>query len=192
MTPIAVDLPRAYRLLNHGPVTLVTSAHAGRRNIMAAAWAMPLDFDPPKVAVVIDRSTLTRELIDASGRFVLNIPCRAQAQTTLDVGSISGRDLEAGKDKFAHFGLDTLPASTVDAPRLAGCVGWLECRVVVEPHNQQQYDLFIGEVLAAWADPEVFSNGRWHFDAAPDDKRTLHYVAGGAFYATGESLELGD
>ena len=91
----AVDLPRAYRLLNHGPVTLVTSADGERRNIMAAAWTMPLDFDPPKVAVVIDKSTLTRELIEASGTFALNLPCRAQAQATLDVGSISGRDLRA-------------------------------------------------------------------------------------------------
>jgi len=57
---VPVELAKAYRLLNHGPVTLVTSSHAGRRNVMAASWAMPLDFQPPKVAVVIDASTLTR------------------------------------------------------------------------------------------------------------------------------------
>ncbi len=36
------------------------------------------------------------------------------------------------------------------------------------------------------------TDGRWHFENAPDAKRTLHYVAGGAFYVTGESLDLGD
>ena len=191
MTLAAVDLPRTYRLLNHGPVTLVTSAHGERRNIMAAAWAMPLDFDPPKVAVVIDKSTLTRELIEASGVFVLNVPCRAQARATLDVGSISGRDL-ADSDKFTHFGLATRAGTAIAVPLLEGCVGWLECRVVSEPHNQGRYDLFIGEVVAASADAEVFSNGRWHFEGAPDAKRTLHYVAGGAFYVTGENLNLGE
>eukprot|EP01041_Mallomonas_annulata_P024196 gene24196-44881_t len=65
MTP--VDLKHAYRLLNHGPTVLVGSAHAGRSNVMAAAWAMPLEFDTPKIAVVIDKSTLTRALVDASG-----------------------------------------------------------------------------------------------------------------------------
>jgi hypothetical protein len=30
-----------------------------------------------------------------------------------------------------------------------GCIAYLECRIISEPHNQQQYDLFIGEVLAA-------------------------------------------
>ena len=51
---LAVPLSKAYRLLNHGPTVLVSAAHDGQRNIMAAAWAMPLDFDPPKIAVVID------------------------------------------------------------------------------------------------------------------------------------------
>lgn len=64
----------AYRLLNHGPTTLVTSAHAGKRNVMAAAWVMPVDYDPPKVAAVLDGSTLTRELVDASGEFGLSVP----------------------------------------------------------------------------------------------------------------------
>jgi len=52
-----VDLSRATQLLNHDPVTLITSAHGGRSNVMAASWAMPLDFNPPKVVVVVDSRT---------------------------------------------------------------------------------------------------------------------------------------
>jgi flavin reductase (DIM6/NTAB) family NADH-FMN oxidoreductase RutF len=52
---------------------------------------------------------------------------------------------------------------------VAGCAGWLVCRLIPESHNQQAYDLFIGEVTAAWADERVFQQGRWKFDAAPDD-----------------------
>jgi len=174
-----VDLPRAYRLLNHGPVVLVSSAHGGRRNVMAASWSMPLDFDPPKVTVVIDKSTLTRELVDASGTFALNIPLRPLAAATEIVGNRSGRD----GDKFAELNLGTFAAEKIEAPLLAGCAGWLECRVIDEPHNQQAYDLFIGEVVAAWADPTLFSNGRWHFPSGVD--RSLHYIAGGAFFETG-------
>jgi flavin reductase (DIM6/NTAB) family NADH-FMN oxidoreductase RutF len=45
----------------HRPcIVIVTSHHGGRPNIMSAAWSVPLDFDPPKVAVVIDKSTYTR------------------------------------------------------------------------------------------------------------------------------------
>lgn len=180
--PVPIDLAKAYLLLNHGPVTLVSAAHAGRRNVMAASWAMPLDFAPPKVAVVIDRSAWTRELIEASGEFVLNVPARAIAAQVLAVGSCSGRD----GDKFVAQGLATHPAGQVAAPLVDGCVGWLECKVLPEPHNQQRYDLFLAEVVAAWADPRVFSEGRWHF---PDETlRTIHYVAGGQFMATGEAF----
>jgi flavin reductase (DIM6/NTAB) family NADH-FMN oxidoreductase RutF len=187
---VAVPLPKAYRLLNHGPTVLVSSAHAGRRNVMAAAWTMPLDFDPPKVAVVIDKATLTRELVEASGEFVLNVPSRQQAALTLAVGTQSGREV----DKFLKVMRSGIPgdgagetASMVGAPLIDGCLAWLECRVIAEPHNQQTYDLFLGEVVAAWADPVVFSEGRWHF---PDQQqRSIHYLSGGNFFATGDAFE---
>lgn len=179
-----VDLASAYLLLNHGPVTLVSSAHGGRSNVMAASWAMPLDFSPPKVAVVIDRQTLTRELIEASGEFVLNLPAKAMAAQVLAVGSNSGHTL----DKFAAFSLATAPASVVAASLIAGCVAWLECRVIAEPHNQQRYDLFIAEVVAASADSRVFSDGRWHF--GDDELRTVHYLAGGQFLTSGGAFQL--
>lgn len=180
----AVELPRAYRLLNHGPVVLVSSAHGGRRNVMAASWSMPVDFDPPKVAVVIDKSTLTRELVEASGSFALNIPLRPLARATEIVGTDSGREI----DKFAALDLDTFPAEKIAAPLLAGCAGWLECKVIEEPHNQESYDLFLAEVVAASADPALFSNGRWHFP--PGSPRTLHYIAGGAFFETGDAFSV--
>ncbi|OHC70274.1 MAG: flavin reductase [Rhodocyclales bacterium RIFCSPLOWO2_02_FULL_63_24] len=181
---VAVPLAKAYLLLNHGPTVLVSSAHGGRQNVMAAAWSMPLDFNPPKVAVVIDKSTLTRELVDASGEFVLNVPSRQQAAMALAVGTQSGREV----DKFSIVGVGGTAATAVGAPLIAGCLAWLECRVIPEPHNQQNYDLFLGEVVAAWADPAVFSNGRWHF---PDQQRhSIHYQAGGSFFATGEAFEV--
>ncbi|WP_047197989.1 flavin reductase family protein [Caldimonas brevitalea] len=189
-----VELAKAYRLLNHGPTVLVTSAHGGRRNVMAAAWSMPLDFQPPKVAVVIDKTTYTRELVEASGHFALNLPCRRLASVTLAVGNSSGRELagrETPDDKFSSLNLRTFPASLVDVPLLEGCVGWLECQVIPEPHNHQQYDLFIAEVVAAWADQRVFANGRWLYDEQSDPAlRTLHYVAGGAFFAVGEAFDV--
>lgn len=177
-----MDLARSYLLLNHGPVTLVTSAHGGRRNIMAAAWAMPIDFDPPKVALVVDKATLTRELIDASGAFVLNIPVVAQADLVFALGNMSGRST----DKFAAHGLGTTPATRVEAPLLDGCAAWLECRVIAEPHNQQAHDLFIAAVVAAHADRRFFSSNRWHFPDAAG--HTLHYSAGGHFFATGTAV----
>ena len=57
-----VDLAKAYRLLNHGPTVLVSARHQAVDNVMAAAWCCALDFDPPKLTVVIDKATRTRAL----------------------------------------------------------------------------------------------------------------------------------
>lgn len=181
---IPVPLEHCYLLLNHGPVTLVTSADGERRNVMAAAWAMPLDFSPAKVLLVVDKTTYTRELIEASGEFVLNLPVRAQAELVLAVGSRSGRD----GDKLSALGIATFTARQVAAPLVAGCAAWLECRVIQEPRNEQCYDLFIAEVVAAHADPALFSEGQWHF---PETARaTLHYQSGGRFFVTGEAFAV--
>lgn len=191
---VNVDLAKAYRLLNHGPTILVTSRHAGRQNIMAAAWNVPLDFDPPKIIVVIDKNTYTRELIEAAGKFAINIPCVTQIDMVQKVGTSSGRDLKE-TDKFAQYEIETFASTQIEVPLVKGCVGWLECRIIPEPHNQNTYDLFIAEVVAAYADERVFSqdeNGqfRWHFEGH-DDLRTIHHVAGGSFFTTGEVHQAG-
>ena len=180
-----VPLDKAYRLINHGPTVLVSASHGGQVNTMAAAWACALDFSPPKVTVVLDKATRTRELVEASGEFVLSLPTVAQVGLTVAVGTDSAHDVP---DKLARHGVHTVPAPGSGAPLVAGCVAWLVCRLVPEPHNQQTYDLFIGEVTAAWADERVFRDGRWHFDQAPDALRTLHHVAGGQFFATGRAV----
>ena len=180
----SVPLDKAYLLLNHGPTIMITSAAQGKYNIMSAAWSTALDFAPPKLIIVVDKQSYTQELINDSGEFTVLIPGKNMAKQVLQIGGCSGRDI----DKFDQFNLETLPASTVQAPLIKGCLGGLECKLIREPHNQTTYDLYIGEVTAAWADPDVFSEGRWHIKQ--DDKRSLHYQAGGEFFAIGESFHV--
>jgi flavin reductase (DIM6/NTAB) family NADH-FMN oxidoreductase RutF len=182
-----VPLDKSYRLMNHGPTVLVSAQHAGVVNVMAAAWACVLDFgQTPKVTVVLDKATRTRELIEASGSFALQLPTKAMATLTVNVGTDSAKDVP---DKLPRYGVTTFTAPGSDIPLVEGCVGWLLCKLVPEPHNQQAYDLFIGDVTAAWADERVFSDGRWHFDKAPDDLRTIHHVAGGQFFVSGATVQ---
>lgn len=180
---ILVDLSKSYKIFNHGPVSIITSSHAGKHNIMAASWCMPVDFSPAKVAVVIDNNTLTRELINASGEFGLQFPMRKIAQQTFDVGSISGREC----NKFERFKLQTFVAEKIAAPMLEDCIGWLECKVI--PQESEKFDVIIGEVTAAYADAEQFINGRWHFSNDPQ-KRSIHYMASGEFYITGDKFSV--
>jgi flavin reductase (DIM6/NTAB) family NADH-FMN oxidoreductase RutF len=184
-----VELTQANRLINHGPTVLVSSAHGGHRNVMAAAWSMPVEFAPPRIAVVIDKSTWTRELVLASGTFALNLPCRAMADLTYTVGSVSGRDADnagpgepgASDDKFARYGIGSFAGPVMGLPLVAGCVAWLECRLISEPHAQEAYDTFFGEVVSAQADARVFAGGRWSFRGDNAELHTLHHLGAGLF-----------
>jgi len=181
----AVELGKAYRLLNHGPTVLVSAEHGGQANVMAAAWACALDFAPPKVTVVLDKATATRALVEQSGLFVLQVPNAAQLELTQAVGSTS---LSDAPDKLNRCGVELFRVQGSDQPLVAGCSAWLACRLIAEPHNQNTYDLFIGEVIGAWADTRVFRDGHWHFEDAGPEWRSLHYIAGGNYYAIGEAL----
>ena len=178
----AVNLSHASRLVNHGPTVLISTVHDGRRNLMAAAWSMPVEFTPPRIAVVIDKSTYTRAQIRATGQLALNIPCRLQADLSFTVGSVSGQaDPMPAQDKFARYGVDSFAGPTLGLPLIEGCIAWLECRVIEEAHAQEAYDTFFVEVVSAQADDRVFVNGRWSFRDDNQDLHTLHHLGAGVF-----------
>lgn len=178
----AVNLSHASRLVNHGPTVLISTVHDGRRNLMAAAWSMPVEFTPPRIAVVIDKSTYTRAQIRATGQLALNIPCRLQADLSFTVGSVSGQaDPMPAQDKFARYGVGAFAGPTLGLPLIEGCIAWLECRVIEEAHAQEAYDTFFVEVVSAQADDRVFANGRWSFRDDNQDLHTLHHLGAGVF-----------
>jgi flavin reductase (DIM6/NTAB) family NADH-FMN oxidoreductase RutF len=181
----AVALEHASRLINHGPTVLVTTAHGGRRNVMAAAWSMPVEFTPPRIAIVIDKHTFTRELALASGTFGLCLPGSPLVDLTWAVGSESGRDV----DKFVRHGIVASSGPALGVPVLEdGCSAWLECRLLREPHTEDAYDTCFAEVVAAAADDRIFAGGRWSVRDDNADLHTLHHLGGGHFARGGSAL----
>lgn len=182
-----VALEHASRLINHGPTVLITSAHGGHRNVMAAAWSMPVEFTPPRIAVVIDKKTFTRELVMAAGVFALCVPGAVLADATFAVGCVSGREVP---DKLARFGLTAQPGPVLGMPVIEeGCCAWMECRLIPERHTEEAYDTCFAEVVAAAADERVFRNGRWAFSDAHADLHTLHHLGAGAFAVAGRVVQ---
>jgi flavin reductase (DIM6/NTAB) family NADH-FMN oxidoreductase RutF len=182
-----VALEHASRLINFGPTVLVTSAHGDRRNVMAAAWSMPVEFVPPRIAVVIDKKTFTRELVMAAGGFGICVPGAALADATFAVGSVSGRD---EPDKFTRHDLRARPGPVLRMPVIEdGCSAWLECRLIREPRFEELYDTCVGEVVAAAADRRVFSEGRWTVSDEHASLQTLHHLGAGRFAVAGRTIK---
>ncbi|MBB3261449.1 flavin reductase (DIM6/NTAB) family NADH-FMN oxidoreductase RutF [Paraburkholderia bannensis] len=181
-----VALEHASRLINHGPTVLITSADGTRQNVMAAAWSMPVEFTPPRIAVVIDKNTFTRELIHASGIFGICVPGAAAMDLTFAVGSVSGRE----GDKFAQFNIDAVKGPVLGLPLLEhGIAAWMECKLISEKHTEDAYDTCFCEVVSAAADPQVFSGGHWEFNDGNRDLHTIHHLGAGNFALASDAVK---
>lgn len=169
----ALPLAQVYRLLEPGPVVLVTTAHRGRANAMAMSWHTMMEFEPPLVGCVISEGDYTFDLLKATKECVLAIPTVEIAAKVVGCGNTSGRKV----DKFARFGLTPLPGSRVKAPLVAECYANLECRLE-DARLAEKYNFFVLQVVKAWIDP------------ARKRVRTLHHMGRGVFMVAGRTIRL--
>jgi len=166
-------LSRVYRLLEPGPVVMVTTARKTQANIMTMSWHTMIDFEPPIVGCVISNRNFSFGILKATKECVINIPTVSLAAKVVGCGNTSGRTV----DKFKAFGLTPAPASHVGAPLIAECYASLECRVV-DARMVAKYNFFILEVLKAWIDP------------SKKRPRTIHHLGRGAFMVAGRTIKL--
>ena len=182
-----VPLEKAYRLLNLGATALISASHDGKEDVMAAAWNCALDLNPCKCTVVIDHTHYTRALMDADEYFAVSIPTVGIVREVMKLGTVSKHDDPL---KLEHSGAKFFKLDGFDMPLVEGCAGYLIFKKISEPHNEKTYDLFIGQCVKAAADSRVFRDGHYHYAKADPSLRTLHYVAGGHFFALGEEVML--
>jgi flavin reductase (DIM6/NTAB) family NADH-FMN oxidoreductase RutF len=145
-----VPLAQAYRTTPTG-LYLISTAWEGKRNVQFAFRALGISDDPPLLLIGIQDKNFSREMIQKSGEFVLNVCSRDQLHAVDRSRELSGRNVE---DKVAALGLEVLPAEKVQAPLVAGCHANVECRVVHEFAVKGLF-LFVGEAMAAHLDEEV-------------------------------------
>ncbi len=168
-----LPLSKVYRLLEPGPVALLTTARNGRANVMTLSWHMMVDFEPPLVACVVSAGDHSFAALQATGQCVIAVPAVDLAEKVVQVGNCSGRD----RDKFAAFGLTPAPAGLVAPPLVAECFANLECKVV-DTTLVNQFNLFVLEVVKAWTDP------------AQKHPKTIHHHGYGTFVVDGKTIKL--
>jgi flavin reductase (DIM6/NTAB) family NADH-FMN oxidoreductase RutF len=166
-------LSQVYRLLEPGPVLLLTTAHKGKANIMTQSWHTMMEFEPPLVGCVISGRNYSFDSLIASRECVLSIPAEDLVRQVVGVGNCSGRKV----DKFKKFQLTALPSSDVEPPMIAECYANLECRVA-DTRMVNKYNFFVLEVVKAWV------------DRAKKNPRTLHHRGNGHFMVAGKTIKL--
>jgi flavin reductase (DIM6/NTAB) family NADH-FMN oxidoreductase RutF len=169
----SLPLSEVYRLLEPGPVVLLTTARKGHGNVMSVSWHTMMEFEPPLVGCVVSNRNFTFNILKATKECVLNIPTVELAAKVVGCGNTSGRKV----DKFKTFRLTAAPASQIKAPLIAECYANLECRVV-DARLVAKYNFFILEVVKAWIDP------------SRKQPRTIHHKGNGVFMVAGKTIRL--
>jgi flavin reductase (DIM6/NTAB) family NADH-FMN oxidoreductase RutF len=154
---IDVDLTKSYRLLYPKLVVLVGcyEPKTGKPNAITVAWAVPLSMSPPMAGVSIAPSRYSHSLIERTREFTINVPTVELAEKVSRCGTVSGREV----DKFEAFGLTAKKGKVVSAPIIEECVAHLECRLV-NAVRTGDHTLFVGEVVAASVEEDLFPGGR--------------------------------
>jgi flavin reductase (DIM6/NTAB) family NADH-FMN oxidoreductase RutF len=173
MAKKSFPLSEVYRLLEPGPVVLLTTARKGRANIMTQSWHTMIDFEPPIVGGVLSNRNFSFNILKATKECVINIPTVELATKVVGCGNTSGRHV----DKFKAFQLTPAAASRVKAPLIHECYANLECRVV-DTSMVAKYGFFVLEVLKAWIDP------------SKKHPRTIHHLGRGVFMVAGKTIKL--
>jgi flavin reductase (DIM6/NTAB) family NADH-FMN oxidoreductase RutF len=168
-----VPLKLVHRLIEPGPIVLVTTAHEERANIMTMGFHMMVQHEPPLIGCVIGLWDYSYKALRATKECVIAVPTVDLARKVVDIGNCTGEEI----DKFAKFRLTTAPAKFVQAPLIAECLANLECRVA-DTRLVSQYSLFVLEVVKGWIDSDR------------KEQRTLHHKGNGTFAVDGRTVDL--
>lgn len=163
-----------YRLIEPGPVLLLTTFHEGRANVMTHCFNMMLQHESPTLlACMIGPWDFSFKALQETGECVLALPGVDLIETTVDIGNHSGADV----DKFVEYNLTRLPATRVKAPLIAECLANIECRVV-DTTMVEKYNLFVVEAIDAHINPDR------------KEQRAFHHCGDGTFTVDGKVVDL--
>jgi len=175
------DETDARRLLNPGPVAIVTTSWRDNVNAAPIAWTAPLSMAPPLVGVVIHPARHTAAMIRFSEEFAINIPGPSLLKQTAFLGTQTGLN----NDKIAAAGLQTFRAQRIEAPLIEGCLAWIECGLQdVIPVGD--HTMFVGRVVRVQALDEAYAQ-MWLLEDR--EYSPLVYLGGTKYAVLGEPLE---
>ncbi|MBN1899420.1 MAG: flavin reductase family protein [Spirochaetes bacterium] len=171
-----IPLDKANRIINNGPVVMVSTVYKKKPNIFSVAWSMPVSHSPSCVAISSGLSNFSTRIIKETKEFVINVPDVSLKEKVIGCGSVPGDNV----DKFKRFELTPVKSKKVKAPAIQECIGHLECRV----HRSLaifDHIVFVGRVMAAYVDRDKwdFNGNIWRLERC----QILHHM-GGEFFST--------
>ncbi len=175
------DEADARRLLNPGPVVIVSTAWRGNTNAAPVIWTTPLAMEPPLVGLVVHPQRHTADMIRFSEEFALNIPGPSLMRQVAFLGSFSGVE----QNKLEMAGLEPFNGLRVEAPLIEGCLAWIECGLE-DVQRFGDHTLFVGRALKVQALEEAYA-GTWKLE--DPEYSPLTYLGGTQYAVVGSPRE---
>ena len=119
-------------------VTVVTAMTDDGPVGMTCQSFSSVSLKPPLVMFLPARTSRAWPLIETTGHFTVNL-------LASDQEAISNRFAAKGVDKYA--GVSWSPAATNGAPRIKGCLAWIDCAIHAV-HEAGDHDVVVGRVQA--------------------------------------------
>ena len=175
------DPADARRMLNPGPVAIVTTSWRGIWNAAPIAWCAPLPRQPPMVGIVVHPPRHTADMIRFSDGFAINIPGPALLKQTAFLGSQTGMN----NNKLESAGLQLFSPMMIDAPLIEGCLAWIECQLA-DVIRIGDHSLFVGNVVKVQADDEAYAQ-QWLLKSR--QYSPLTFIGGTRYAVIGDPMD---
>ena len=135
---VADDVAGLFRRLTLG-VYAVGVTDGQRRDAFTAAWIMQASFNPLLLAVSINPSNTSYELLHVTGGFTVNVLKQGQLELARRLGTRSGRD----EDKLA--GVRSRPGR-LGSPILEDALAYFDCELMGRT-RAGDHELVLGRVV---------------------------------------------
>ncbi|MGO9344668.1 MAG: flavin reductase family protein [Acidimicrobiales bacterium] len=123
------------------------SRSGARRNLMTLNWAMQVAMEPKLVAVSVQSTAVTHELVTESRVFAISILKREdRALVRKFVKPVDDSDVVVDASGSGTMREEAVRSDVTGAPVLAGAAAWLDCRVTTAL-ALGSHSLFVGEVV---------------------------------------------
>ena len=111
------------RMFTYG-LYAVTAKHDDQISLMTANWLTQSSFEPPMMMLAVEVDSHTRQVIEASGAFAINVYETGQRE----LAGTLGRTYAKHPEKFDA--VVWRPGPTTGSPILESALGWVECKIV--------------------------------------------------------------
>jgi flavin reductase (DIM6/NTAB) family NADH-FMN oxidoreductase RutF len=166
------------RMIADGSLSLISTRLEEKTNVATVSWQTPLSQNPVLLGVSLTPSSCTSRYLAQTGEFALCIPDVSLIAEVHFCGTHHGHSY----DKLRIMELQSIRARKVSPLLIKNCIGYLEC-VVRERQHQGDHLFYIGEVVTALVEQDLFDNG-WNLEA-----QTLHHLGGSLYQSGGQIVD---